>query len=325
MKFKNIILSAITLLFIWSVMSISYMNGTNITDTKLAFSYGFIDFLIMTLAMMIMPAIGYFKNGGLFEFERGKKLCQRNIWIALGVLFVKDIILLGGIYGEVLQNLGSNMVYSLIYYLINKTLFVSDVENVKKVVNNKITEDKKKVDKYVVNSFVEEENEIVVQEIEKKELGKNSQKSSFCAKCGGKLDDSKKCTKCGKQYFYIKFINKKYLIVMLLIIIASIGVNTLLISNLNEYKKEYENENSILKDEIKYLESANSLIKKISEGYQADSEFLNENIAIVIQGYGNYYYTYDCVQKMIGDEEYSFRAYNIPTAIAQGYKKGSCN
>lgn len=53
------------------------------------------------------------------------------------------------------------------------------------------------------------------------------------------------------------------------------------------------------------------------------AKFLDDNIVFVLEGYGNVYYTYDCVQK-ITDGEYSYWAYNIEAAKSQGYKKGKC-
>ena len=53
------------------------------------------------------------------------------------------------------------------------------------------------------------------------------------------------------------------------------------------------------------------------------AKFLDDNIVFVLEGYGNVYYTYDCVQK-ITNGEYSYWAYNIEAAKSQGYKQGKC-
>lgn len=52
-------------------------------------------------------------------------------------------------------------------------------------------------------------------------------------------------------------------------------------------------------------------------------DFIDENIVFVIEGYGNYYYTYDCMMTKV-EGEYTYWAYNKEQAISRGYKKGSC-
>ena len=50
------------------------------------------------------------------------------------------------------------------------------------------------------------------------------------------------------------------------------------------------------------------------------AEFLDENIVFVIEGYGNYFFTYDeMISVTRHEEEYSFWAYNIEQARANGY------
>ncbi len=53
-------------------------------------------------------------------------------------------------------------------------------------------------------------------------------------------------------------------------------------------------------------------------------DFFDENIVFVIEGYGDYYYSYDCMVDSI-DGKYSYWAYNKEQAISRGYKKGNCN
>ena len=51
--------------------------------------------------------------------------------------------------------------------------------------------------------------------------------------------------------------------------------------------------------------------------------FMDENIVFKIKGFGNYYYSYDCMMKKVGDS-YEYWAYNIDAAKGQGLKAGGC-
>lgn len=53
-------------------------------------------------------------------------------------------------------------------------------------------------------------------------------------------------------------------------------------------------------------------------------DLMDEAIVFQIEGYGNYYYTYDCMMKKVGSSEYSYWAYNKEQAIGRGLKRGSC-
>lgn len=53
-------------------------------------------------------------------------------------------------------------------------------------------------------------------------------------------------------------------------------------------------------------------------------DLMDEAIVFEIDGYGNYYYTYDCMMKKVGSSEYSYWAYNKEQAIGRGLKRGSC-
>ena len=52
--------------------------------------------------------------------------------------------------------------------------------------------------------------------------------------------------------------------------------------------------------------------------------FFDENVVFQLEGYGKYYYTYDCVMKKTNGNEYSYWAYNIDAAKSKGLKKGGC-
>ena len=54
-------------------------------------------------------------------------------------------------------------------------------------------------------------------------------------------------------------------------------------------------------------------------------KFFDENIVFIIDGYGNYYYTYDEMQQVTQGKSYSYLAYNKESAISQGYKPFQSN
>ena len=54
------------------------------------------------------------------------------------------------------------------------------------------------------------------------------------------------------------------------------------------------------------------------------ANMLDDYIVFVLDGYGNVYYTYDCVKKLTAGQQYSFSAYNIDNAKGMGYKQGKC-
>lgn len=91
----------------------------------------------------------------------------------------------------------------------------------------------------------------------------------------------------------------------------------------NFYKERYESADRrcLYKTDNDCAESFACTKKYLS--YKIKSDFLDENIVFVLKGYGNYYYSYDCVQK-ITDGDYTYWAYNKEAAKADGYKAGKC-
>ncbi len=86
-------------------------------------------------------------------------------------------------------------------------------------------------------------------------------------------------------------------------------------------------------DEIDDLKSENSRVYSrlySITGFNTDDYikdklyFLDENVVFQIKGYGNYYYTYDCMIEKTAGKEYSFWAYNLAAAKGNGLKKGNC-
>lgn len=110
------------LVLIWMAESGQYLQ--NFDTYNMAWLYGFVETTIMAFVMMIIPFICRLVNKSKFEYKRGNELCYKNSIIAIILLMIIDIILLGGIYDIVFQNLGGNIIYGIIFYYINKWLHV---------------------------------------------------------------------------------------------------------------------------------------------------------------------------------------------------------
>ena len=90
-------------------------------------------------------------------------------------------------------------------------------------------------------------------------------------------------------------------------------------------KGEYEDEISDLKSQISRLNrNYNELESEKNSEWLKNSEkieFLDENIVFVIDGYGDYYYTYNQMETVTqGIGNYTYWAYNKEQAIYRGYK-----
>lgn len=124
-------------------------------------------------------------------------------------------------------------------------------------------------------------------------------------------------------------INYKYITIILVIILIILG-SYLIYNYYNENKsKLLLNEKvDLLNSQIKELkdkqssleaENFNYFIQKAK--YKEKADFLDENIVFVLDGYGNYYYTYDQMEIVTqGVEEFEYWAYNEEYAISKGYK-----
>lgn len=98
------------------------------------------------------------------------------------------------------------------------------------------------------------------------------------------------------------------------------------------FSAKYDYDEKKLRERIEILENENdelnSTLNNITGEYtpfyiKEKLELFDNSIVFVLEGYGNYYYTYDCAQK-ITNGSYSFWAYNKETAISKGYYRGTC-
>ena len=107
------------------------------------------------------------------------------------------------------------------------------------------------------------------------------------------------------------------LVITIFVLISIFNNKTSTLKNeIEEYKTEQEEKTCAYETEFACMFEHSTEIGK--------AKFLDENIVFVLEGYGNVYYTYDCVTKLTDGEEYSYWAYNKEAAISQGYKSGKC-
>ena len=220
----------VVLFFILSFFAIAgtYLN-INPYD-NLIWIKAIVHFMFLTFTMMVIPFC-YKKFSGKATVKNGRRVCKWNCLIVLSLYFVIDIFLMGGIYDETFQNLGANLVYTLMFYYINLKLFFNKnkvteetihCESEKEHIENTQKTPELDIDKMSPQEAAEY---LVAKQSDEKYIPKEKQfkkiKTKFCSQCGSQIDPvTKKCTGCGKQYFKgIKF-NKISAIVIVLSAVA---------------------------------------------------------------------------------------------------------
>ncbi len=296
-------------------------------DFNMSFNWGyiFLALLITLITYMIVPFILRLVNGS-YEKKEAKKIALWNSIIVGGIYFVLTIATNDNSSVST-WNAGP----AVLYYGVN--IFVLTCGGKKQKIKNKHTEKIIEVEESVneiEKDYVEEEtkqSQIIPEVKKEKVLKKKVVKSKYCKSCSGKLNENNQCKKCGKQYFHIKPIKSKSIIIVIglsIALVVSIGFNIYQTISLKNTNRDNSSEISSLKREIRDLEDENRNLTMENIDYEEKVNFLDENIVFVLEGYGDYYYTYDCVQK-ITDGEYTYWAYNKEAAIYKGYRKGTCN
>ncbi len=116
--------------------------------------------------------------------------------------------------------------------------------------------------------------------------------------------------------------------VLLVCVIVLVALYILLRSN-SISKKEHDLIVTGKNNTISNLEANLTTLDYILDGkdyfyVKEKLDFFDKNIVFKIKGYGNYYYTYDCVEKKTNGKAYTYWAYNIEAAKSSGLKKGGC-
>lgn len=104
-------------------------------------------------------------------------------------------------------------------------------------------------------------------------------------------------------------------IIFLILFILSCFAIYVLYANLEEREEEYNN----VSDKLESLTRGQTYFYT-----QSKLNFIDKHVVFQIEGYGNYYYTYECMLKKVGNNEYNFWAYNTEAAQGRGLKQGSC-
>lgn len=209
---------------------------------------------------------------------------------------------------------------AVIYFFVN--CFILTIGNKKEDIE---IEAKEKLS--TIKSNIKEEKSTKME----KTMSEKKIKNRYCKYCGGKIDESKKCNKCGKQYFNLKSILAKIDISFVILMVLAVflgGLNIyqyVKLTEKNEIIADYKSKNTSLSQELREEKDENFDLLLENVELIDKANFLDENIVLVLEGYGNYYYTYDCVEKITNGESYSYWAYNIEAAKVKGYKKGTCD
>lgn len=159
----------------------------------------------------------------------------------------------------------------------------------------------------------------------------------YCVFCGGKLvEKNEKTTKEEKIYeeelkqepIQKVDTNKKIkvrviILISIIFIVCGIVVYFKVSENLVELEEEIEFLNKqiiMLKEERNKISSENLSLMQTNSLNSKKIDFLDKYIVFVLDGYGNYYYTYDQMQQVTQGKTYSFWAYNIEQARDLGYR-----
>ena len=144
------------------------------------------------------------------------------------------------------------------------------------------------------------------------------------------LDDATEETKKDKKYLTHKlnfniFNSKKIFIVVITILTIIIIIESVFIIKKQNYADELKKEIESLEETIQSDNEAYFDLLKENIHLTSKSNFMDEYIVFVLDGYGNYYYTYDCMKEVTEGKEYSFWVYSINNAVAKGYKPFNCS
>jgi RNase P subunit RPR2 len=170
---------------------------------------------------------------------------------------------------------------------------------------------------------------------------KSDLKQRYCKHCGGAIDsETKKCSKCGKQYFRLRInwgSTFAFTITVLAIAIAAVSLyrtfqyqneitllkdqQALLQNQVDELKSTVYDKNVKITKLEKQIEDKNlkyTRLLKEKQDLQTKVEFYDDCVVFVLDDGTNRYHRYDCVVfKYLRD---SFWAFNIEAAKSRGYQ-----
>lgn len=151
-------------------------------------------------------------------------------------------------------------------------------------------------------------------------------KQRYCKYCGGEIDGyTRKCTKCGKQYFHVKSV--KHIICYTLLISTILSLLCVIrvrdLQHAEAYKKlekEKESLSTIIKNkdiEIGSLETVADQLRIELSSARIQISFFDKHVVFVSDDGTRLYHKYEC-----DDFDTShFWAFNTEAAIDKGYKQ----
>lgn len=126
--------------------------------------------------------------------------------------------------------------------------------------------------------------------------------------------------------FNFEFLNiNKIFIIVIIILTIIIIIESVFIIKKQNYADELKKEIISLKGALESSSDSRFELLKENIKLRNKSNFMDEHIVFVLDGYGNYYYSYDCMEEVTEGKEYTFWAYNTNSAIAKGYKPFNCS
>lgn len=265
-----------------------------------------ISLIITVVAYCTVPIILRLKNGK-YEYEKGRKIVLTNC-IIVCVFFVCLRLSQGA------EQVVSPAVF--LYYYINKAILLKPKEESKEDLKDEVKEEsietveRDEMDELLYKLAQEDKKEMP------KEMEENIKKTIM------ELEEKDIKKEKVKTNHDKKTIILYSVIGVLGVLLIGISIYAFTVSN------NYESEIKTLKNQISTLKRNNSELQteKNTEWLEniknsAKIEFFDENIVFVIDGYGNYYYTYDQMETVTqGVGEYSYWAYNKEQAIGLGYR-----
>lgn len=161
-------------------------------------------------------------------------------------------------------------------------------------------------------------------------------KGDFCVYCGERLIKTKKNRRDSINSTQevmnkdIKFVKIQRIIIIILTIILFLLVGCTVyfgiirpknrITDLENQKIELEKKVTSLNNKISKLNTEKTQLTKDNLKLEIKAKFIDENVVFVLDGYGNYYYTYDQMIQVTQGKSYSYWAYNKEQAINLGYR-----
>lgn len=273
-----------------------------------------VNLVLTILAYCTVPTILRLKNGK-YEYKKGHKIVLINCGV---VWLICTMITIG-------QGYEARSWAVFLYYAVNRAILLKpkeDEEEIKKEDNKKEnfslsfaneTEIRDRSNSF--NVYGEDiKLEKTVEQIEEKQL------DNLIEKLQQEKKENAEPVKTVEKVVERKDDKTLLYVIIGILAAAVIGIGIYAFSLADTYEGTIDD----LEYEINKLENDKAGLNAsmiLYESYEEKADFLDERIVFVIDGYGDYYYTYDQMNTVTqGIGEYTFWAYNVEQAISRGYR-----